>query len=343
MYFILFLLPALAVSFWGYYTTRGNHWRNRVSGKEFFISMAMNVVLAGLCVGANQLYINSQFGDSYYVTEKVIDKTRDKVSCSHSYSCNCVTTCNGKSCTTICQTCYDHSYDVDWNVKSNVGSTTIHRIDRQGLKEPPRWSNVIIGEPYTVELPFNNYLLADKDSLFSSSGRPTSLKHPEVFDYYRYKPSYGTSVSESEMILNWSVGKRIQPLVIKTVGKTPEYFDNVMASLVGGKINDVVLVYSVDISDAVQWMKVGTYAKGYKNSMMISSMENTVLDKPKFTGEKVVEALEIANSMFTKVDVKEFEEKKELVEIPLWLTIFMLTLNLIASIIIHIKMKQETL
>src|SRR4051812_22989724 len=51
----------------------------------------------------------------------VTSKEQVRVSCSHSYSCNCRQSCTssgkgGQSCTTVCDTCYEHSNDYDWDL-----------------------------------------------------------------------------------------------------------------------------------------------------------------------------------------------------------------------------------
>ena len=43
----------------------------------------------------------------------------------------------------------EHDYDIDWDVKTTLGTFTISRIDRQGLSEPARWTSVKVGDPET--------------------------------------------------------------------------------------------------------------------------------------------------------------------------------------------------
>ena len=68
--------------------------------------------------------------DMLTINGAVTKKFKDTVSCSHSYSCNCrtVMSSDGKTSSTQCDTCYEHSEDYDWVVVSNIGKTYIGRI-----------------------------------------------------------------------------------------------------------------------------------------------------------------------------------------------------------------------
>jgi hypothetical protein len=93
---------------------------------------------------------------------RIVDRHRERVSCSHSYKCHCHDVCSGsgkdKSCHEECDTCYEHSYDIDWIAKSSNDETfTFDRVDRQGLLMPDRYKQVFIGEPTAVEHHFENY------------------------------------------------------------------------------------------------------------------------------------------------------------------------------------------
>jgi len=105
--------------------------------------MALNITLCtALAVGVWHIGKFSEISDVEVWSGEVVNKKKIRMMCEHSYQCMCVTVSCGKDCSTeICQTCYDHSFDNDWRVFTSMGKWTqfnIDRIDRQGLKEPPR-------------------------------------------------------------------------------------------------------------------------------------------------------------------------------------------------------------
>lgn len=344
MYFLVYVIPALCITLWGYYATRNNSVWDKVTTKELVISVALNILIASGSLLFNQMYLVGTIADKYYSTGKVTEKYSKRVSCDHSYPCNCITICNGKTCSTSCSTCYHHSYDIDWVVKATNGSTLIDRINSQGTKEPPRWTNVKIGEPFTTTHYFDNYLLIDKDSLFVGIGEKNVIhKHPDIYDYYRYKPVISSPdiiKMLNEPVMEWlKDGKKISPLIYVRNGKNDKYFDEIMNTIDGGKLNTVVLAYELENSKVVGF-NVGTYAKGYKNQYMISSVKNHVLNNPEFSVELVLTQLDEADKMFTLLSSTEFKDKEDMLVLPLWLTIIVLTLNIGSSIIVHRYMKD---
>src|SRR5262249_53258019 len=140
---------------------------------------------------------------------QVTNKSSERVSCSHSYDCNCyyTTECSGtgnnRSCSEVrhCSTCYEHSYDVDWNVYASTGeSLSIDRVDRQGLNMPARWGAAYIGEPYSSQHSFTNYILANPNSvLLGQKGDLQKFgklipQYPTVYDYYRVQHAINMGV-----------------------------------------------------------------------------------------------------------------------------------------------------
>lgn len=101
--------------------------------------------------------------DTEILNGQVTHKEKNRVSCSHSYSCHCRTDSKGN---TSCDTCYEHSHDYNWDVYSTVGELTIDRIDRQGAHEPPRWTVVMPGQPVAMDHGYTNYVKAVPESVF---------------------------------------------------------------------------------------------------------------------------------------------------------------------------------
>ncbi len=108
-------------------------WDNEISWSEMGLNIGIVVLLVTAVWQAGRY---GQMADVEIWNGEVTKKQRTLVSCSHSYQCNCRQTCSGsgsnQSCTQICDTCYEHSNDWDWDVSSTAGNFTIDRIDRQG-------------------------------------------------------------------------------------------------------------------------------------------------------------------------------------------------------------------
>lgn len=105
--------------------------------------------------------------DTLILNGQVIGKERNQVNCEHAYRCNCRQSCSDKTCSQVCNTCFEHRNDWDWDVQSTVGVFTINRIDKRGSQEPPRWTEVKLGEPAANTYSYTNYLKAAPNSLFN--------------------------------------------------------------------------------------------------------------------------------------------------------------------------------
>lgn len=354
MYFILFAIPSIIVSMVGFYIyqkkNEGHSSRSRwhrpddITIKELVISLTVNLAFAAIGILLIKGYVAGQMYDTYTVVGKVTGKSQEWVSCEHSYTCNCREVCSGsgesRSCTTQCDTCYEHSNDWDWRVNTTVGDLNIARVDRRGIHEPQRWTDVVIGEPAADTRSYLNYLLADESSLFMSAATPAPISRPSVHDYYRFNHVVGGDKELAHMVSEWAVHKAFTPIVVITKNKESSYFDSVVRSFNGGKMNDVVLVYSVGDDNKVQWMNVGTYALNYKNNMMVSDVINLSLGQ-EFTNQLVIDQLNKAHGLFVQVPNTEFEEKKHLVPIPWYVILTILVLNVALSIGIHVYMARH--
>lgn len=167
---------------------------------EFVILEA--IVLAVLGVGY-EFARYTDTSDTEIISGVITNKTRTEVSCRHSYECNCVEICSGsgsnRSCSRTCQTCYEHSYDVDWDLLTNAMNHTIgiDTVDSQGLIQPPRWSKAYVGEPVAIPHTFTNYIKANPNTVLLRYH--IDLKDPKfwipdypnhVYDYYRLDRFY---------------------------------------------------------------------------------------------------------------------------------------------------------
>lgn len=257
-------------------------FKNSICWKESGIIAGVGVLL--LSIGY-AIMMMSATDDVEILNGQVTGKEKVRVSCSHSYTCNCVTSCTGsganQSCSTICQTCYEHSHDFDWRVATTVGKLEINRVDRQGTEEPPRWTAVQIGEPAAVENSYTNYLKAAPNSLFdmklaeSEIGKYNLPPVNGVYDYYRYDPVIDLSGKVTN-VKQWNAHlrhemRRLGPLkqvnvvvVFVPASVGIEYASTLERARLGGKKNEVTIVIGVE-ETKIEWVQSFTFGRSSGN------------------------------------------------------------------------------
>lgn len=256
------------------------------------------------------LVMNASTMDWEIISGEVTSKSRETVSCSHSYSCNCREVVkkdsNGKRYKTEeCDTCYRHKHDYDWMVYSNVGSSEISRIDSQGIKEPPRFSEVQVGDPYSDTRMFTNYFLATKDTLYRNEGsllelyKPILPKYPSIEDYYKVNRVFTNGVSLDTVTLNrllnikmkeWGTQKQANVLVAFVGEKfNQDYYHALKAYWIGGKKNDVVVVTQLDNTGKVTWSRV--FARS-ESQVFDKSIEYDVGNMGQFDAQKFTDIID---------------------------------------------------
>ena len=271
----------------------------KVTPKEFGVHLLVQMMFAGICIGT-MYYQNTHDIETWNGT--VSEKKREKVHCRHSYSCNCRQVCSGsgkdRSCYTYCDTCYEHSYDIDWNVYTNIGKWRIDGIDRRGLKEPPRWTIVQIGDPVSENHSYQNYIKGSPDTLFRYSGSLEKYKalvpeHPhQIYDYYKVNrvicinncPSdiqkWNEDLSKLNSIVGYQKGTNI--IIIFTGAIDRDYRYAIEQAWLGGKKNDIVII--MDIADTgITWAEVIAWTDNeiFKVQLRNNLQKQKVLDRQK--------------------------------------------------------------
>lgn len=315
VFFLIVFGVQLAVSVGGFVVLDKVDWR----GLSAMLVAA--AIVAGLTTGISSCS-NTQ---DYEVWNGVVtDKQKVTVSCSHSYQCNCVTTCSGgknQTCTTTCSTCYEHSHDYDWSVfTSNKETIDIERVDRQGVHMPERFKSVIMGEPTAVTHSFTNYVKAAPDSLFRHQGlkekyAATVPVYPqEVYDYYRLNRlvtavplpnpvAWNNDLSQ----LNARLGalKQVNVILVVVSDKPHDWYYALEESWIGGKKNDVVLVVSVDSTLKPQWVETMAWTT---NEMVKVRLRDDIMDLPKLDRDQLmVRLVSDVETFYVRKPMKDFE------------------------------------
>lgn len=332
-----------------------------VAIKLFPHEITIKEVCVGICIQATIIaivFFGSLYGkghDIMILNGKVISKYKDKVSCEHSYSCNCITSCSGsgssRSCYTVCQTCYEHSHDFDWVVDSTVGTLTINRIDRQGVDEPSRYTKVVIGEPFAKESSYFNYIKAAPLTLFDKKLLQDVKPVPNyigVHDYYRINRVivFGSEYKTSWSVLNEELNNALRELgntkkvniVVVVHNKDKNFVEQFKAKLYGGKINDVVVMIKPNEEGVLQDVSVFSWSK---DSLVDIKIRDSILDS-----KSVVDQVQLAKNIVDNIsahykarDIEEFKYLEASIEAPdsviLFIWIFGLLFPFIWSYIAH--------
>lgn len=306
-----------------------------VTWKEGALMLGIQSILM-VCVYYGSLYGKGH--DVQILNGQVTNKYSERVSCEHSYKCRCYQSCSGsgknRSCTEVCSTCYDHSYDMDWIVKSDIGSTEISRVNRQGTKEPPRWTAVYVGEPFSKESSYYNYIKASPFSIFNRNDVENKVEvpvYPSVKDYYKIERvidfnSEYVHDGKFNAILNEKM-KTLGPtkkvnLVVVLHSLDKGFEEAYKNKSLGGKINDVTVLLKVDKEGNINSVNVYSWSK---DDILNIKIRDSILDVGKFDDQKVADAItdNIATSYEGK-DIKEFKYLDSEVELPDWAVYFLL-------------------
>lgn len=207
---------------------------------------------------------------------EITKKYSEHVSCEHSYSCNCRTDKKGS---TTCDTCYLHSYDVDWMLENTAGNDIrIRRVDSQGTTEPPRYTQAKVGDPVAQSHEFTNYIKGAEESLFNTRASKKVFlqyasvipKYPDgIYDYYKLHRTLavGQVPMPDEQLHAWddqlarmlrSLGprKQVNAILVLTAIQDPRFAEALRVAWLGGKKNDVVVVVGTQTYPKIDWVRV---------------------------------------------------------------------------------------
>ncbi|USV41108.1 hypothetical protein [Xanthomonas phage BUDD] len=318
------------------------------------------IALVVLLIYGCMAYSNT--ADHEILNGQVTGKKQTWTSCSHSYSCNCYTTCSGtgasRSCTRHCSTCYEHSNDWDWDVFTTVGNIEIDRVDRRGSREPPRWSAVQIGEHAAVTHTYTNYVKAAPSSLFNVKLAESEAKsnaaiipqYPRIYDYYRVDHTIDIQAgvanrkawdAELDEVLKTMGAARQVNVVLVFVGKQGrEYKDTLERAWLGGKKNDVVIVVGVT-GTKIDWVEAFTFGKTSGNGMLAVKMRDELqkYGTTENAKEGVAVITKVIASDFHRKNMKDYEYLKaeggpSATQIG-WLVGIVLVLLMVTTFLLH--------
>lgn len=320
-------------------------WSARITWAEMGAQMAIAcaVIGAGYALGnIGQTHDNEVWNGS------VTSKKMERVHCRHSYDCMCVSVSCGKDCTTrVCQTCYEHIFDNDWNLYSDLGGMRISTIDRQGLREPPRWTRARAGDPVAQTHSFTNYVKAVPESLYHANPN-LKLKFsgmiPEyplrIYDYHYLDRVLTVGVSLPDLA-QWNLdlanalrylGPNKQANVIIVVVKTPDpaYQYAIESAWIGGKKNDIIVLLGVTSPPRIDWVRISSWTDRqiFKVQLRDALMIVGELDRT-----RVIDTIDVhTRATFVRKNMADFEYLKDEIEPPEWVIIALAILGIIGSL-----------
>lgn len=316
IYFLLALIPMLIPFIARYY------FKHDFTIPEMILAcVAPSVVIAIIYVGGTY----SEMADVEVLSGQVTAKERNEVHCRHSYSCNCVTyyTGSGKDRKSHrkCSTCYRHSYDVDWDIISTLGTISIDTEDSRGLIEPKRWTIVNVGDPYAKTSSYVNYVKGAKDSLFNlekyNKGQLNSVpEYPsKIFDLYKINRvvDIGANVNNLQEINDGisnilrTLGSTKQVNIVMAITNKPRDFAFVVRDKwLGGKKNDVMIIIGTSNYPKIDWVEVFSWSK---NQMVNIKLRDDITELGSMSSINVLMWVisDDVNNHFVRKTMKEFE------------------------------------
>lgn len=266
----------------------------------------------------------AQGEDTEILSGKVVGKSREVVSCEHSYPCRCRQECSGRgnqrSCFEVCDICYEHPFDVDWDVKTTVGTISIDRLDSQGLAQPPRWTKVKNDEPVSKVADYENYVKAVPGALYTRiSTEPTPPYPGKIYDYYHVDRvvDWHANIPEADLkSLNEQISldlrevspvKQVNLVVVVTSSPTSMFAENLKAAWLGGKKNDVVLVIGLSQYPSIAWVSVFSWSS---DDLLNIKLRDAVLAHGNLDVKAVDLAVTDISKLWTRRHMSEFKYLK---------------------------------
>lgn len=331
-----------------------------ITWTELAINIVAGCVITGGVYWAGLTYMTL---DHEVWNGEVLLKQREEVSCSHSYSCNCKQVCSGsgkdRSCHQSCDTCYEHSHDYDWVLKTNIGRITIDRIDRQGARTPPRFDAARIGDPVAITKSYTNYVKAVPESLFSVEkgvdlgkfeGKVTGYPL-DVYDYHYLNRAISVGVPvPADELSRWSTDiavllkelgpKRQANLIVVFVNDPdPNYYYAIRRGWLGGKKNDIVVLIGSTEYPKIDWVRVMSWTDReiFRVSLRDDIAEIGVIDRKRILAAVRQDTL----SFYERKHMRDFEYLKREIEPPSWVIALAIALGVVTSVTLSLHFSDR--
>lgn len=249
--------------------------------------------------------LSGRTSDVEFLNGSIAEKHTDTMGCCHSYPCNCRQECSGtensRSCTTVCDTCYEHFHDVYWEASSTTGRQVYsNTCNSPSSNMPRRWEQIYVGEPTTEEHSYTNYIKGNPNSILRREAVSPSLlaqvpEYPEVYDYYRASRVLdlgvvGVNVGELNHELDFvnsqlGAKRQVDIILILTRESDPAFSEAVRQKWLGGKKNDVVVIVGMPSFPDIAWVDTVSWTQ---QEVMKINIRDNVLAMRVFNGHNVL-------------------------------------------------------
>lgn len=326
-------------------------WRHEITLAEMGISLALvaGLVTVGFFAGRS-----AQTADVEVWNGQVTGKESRRVSCSHSYSCNCRQVCSGsgssRSCSLVCSTCYEHPWDQSWYLKTTLGEITVPRVDRRGLKEPERFTRATVGDPVSQLRPYENLVKGAPDSLFNTLREQVALAHFQeqvppypvsIYDLHYLDRVLTAGAVEVPDLHEWnrelamrlrSLGptKQANVVVVMTRSANPLFASAIQAAWLGGKKNDVVVVLGVPEYPKLAWARVFSWTD---NELFKVQLRDDLQALQLAERQAVLDVIERhVTASFKRRSMEDFEYLRNEIHPPGWVIALLAVLGVVGSL-----------
>lgn len=326
MTLLLLLIVPVVIGLIGFLKSGGE-----VNVKEFLVLEASVVLVIGIGFAIGSW---SRTTDVEIWSGVIATKEKHRTGCCHSYPCNCHEVCSGsgenRSCSTHCDTCYQHSHDESYEATTSNGESAFSdTCNSPGSPEPPRWSQIVIGEPTAIEHRYANYVKASKDTLFKRDGALDKFAgqipaYPRVYDWYRADRFIWSGkfngdlhiqhLREQLAIANGKIGaaKQVDMIVIVTDSPDPAYLEALRQAWIGAKKNDFVVVVGEPEYPKVAWSGVLSWSKSEEAKIAV---RDRILALPEFDGDAIIKiTTDEVEAKYVRREMKDFEYLRSSVE-----------------------------
>jgi len=338
MTLLLLFLPPILVSVTLFFLSKG-----RVNWKELLVQAGVAVLLIGSGFALGRCGV---MADREVWNGRIAEKHEGTESCCHDYPCNCREECSGsgssRSCSTVCDTCYEHIQDDYWSASTTNGERVFYDgCNPPGSSPPSRWNAIVVGEPTAVEHRFKNYIKGAPGTILKKQGLVEKYKglipqYPRTYDLYRIRRVLPAGVevpgaARMDAVLdeiNARLGrpKQVNMIVVVTAAADRGYIHALEEAWLGGKKNDLVLVVGAPDYPKIAWAGVMSWTK-VENLKL--SLRDAVEDMGTFDGDRVMALLEReVSEKFIRRPMADFEYLSSSIQPPFWLLVVLLVLGL---------------
>jgi hypothetical protein len=348
MLFLLLLVP-LAIGVGVMYFSKGKVTLRELLVQEAAVAL---VVVVGYFIA-----LGNKSSDVEHWNGVVASKDQYTVGCCHPYCCGWCQSCSSDSngnqtCSTYCcSTCYEHNHDLEWDATSSNDENVFHDGCNPPYSSPPqRWSQIVVGEPTSVEHEFTNYIKGNPDSILRRRGLEQKWgkllpDYPRVYDHYRADKFIGGGAEANKLLaeMNGRLGKKkqVDVIVVATKVGEREFADALREHWLGGKKNDLVVVIGVPNAPTIGWVEVVTWSKS--DSMNVA-IRDQLQSLPAFDVPAILSVIETnVSASFVRRRWQDFDYLKSTVEPSTTATIILFVVGIALSIGLSILMYKNAI